>query len=452
MNLMRKNTICLAGCLILLSACNNSKYDLENLVPQEYHKILYVNNSGKQEMTLYDTGENYTYTLSVIKSGSDPTQTANAQINILSQEEVDQLYSTPEAVNYKVLSEEIFLLETADLVFTSEDHSKSVNVSVNSTKVKELIESNPDAKWVLPLRVTSQTDSVNAEKNELFLQITGVVTPNIGFFVQNEEVKEFPFGEVPSITEEIEIGLDTENKWELSCELGVETADFITEYNEENGTVFQAMPEGSYSFAESLSLPAGTTTSKVSVTIDGSKFTTPGDYILPVKIKSVSQFEVSATMNIYPVKIRIMAKELNRIGWTATANSEETTGEGSNGAANKVLDGDLGTYWHSIWQNGSGQRVLPYEIVLDAKQSYTFAQFAMVQRGSGFTDTGTGEFYVSADGNDWGEPVGRFTMKQNTDKQVFGIIPTTGRYVKIRILSSYRDQNCSLSEVYAYGK
>lgn len=452
MNLMRKNTICLAGCLILLSACNNSKYDLENLVPQEYHKILYVNNSGKQEMTLYDTGENYTYTLSVIKSGSNPTQTANAQINILSQEEVDQLYSTPEAVNYKVLSEESFSLETADLVFTSEDHSKSVNVSVNSTKVKELIESNPDAKWVLPLRVTSQTDSVNAEKNELFLQITGVVTPNIGFFVQNEEVKEFPFGEVPSITEEIEIGLDTENKWELSCELGVETADFITEYNEENGTVFQAMPEGSYSFAESLSLPAGTTTSKVSVTIDGSKFTTPGDYILPVKIKSVSQFEVSATMNIYPVKIRIMAKELNRIGWTATANSEETTGEGSNGAANKVLDGDLSTYWHSIWQNGSGQRVLPYEIVLDAKQSYTFAQFAMVQRGSGFTDTGTGEFYVSADGNDWGEPVGRFTMKQNTDKQVFGIIPTTGRYVKIRILSSYRDQNCSLSEVYAYGK
>lgn len=98
MNLMRKNIIYLAGCLMLLSACNNSKYDLENLVPQEYHKILYVNNSGKQEMTLYDTGEDYTYTLSVIKTGSDPTLTANAQINVLSQEEVDQLYSNPEAV------------------------------------------------------------------------------------------------------------------------------------------------------------------------------------------------------------------------------------------------------------------------------------------------------------------------------------------------------------------
>lgn len=40
MNLMRKNIIYLAGCLMLLNACNNSKYDLENLVPQEYKKSL----------------------------------------------------------------------------------------------------------------------------------------------------------------------------------------------------------------------------------------------------------------------------------------------------------------------------------------------------------------------------------------------------------------------------
>ena len=43
-----KNTLLLAGSLLLLGACDESKYDLDSLVPEQYHKILYVNNSGKQ--------------------------------------------------------------------------------------------------------------------------------------------------------------------------------------------------------------------------------------------------------------------------------------------------------------------------------------------------------------------------------------------------------------------
>ena len=50
-----RNTLLLAGSLLLLGACDESKYDLDSLVPEQYHKILYVNNSGKQEVTLYDT-------------------------------------------------------------------------------------------------------------------------------------------------------------------------------------------------------------------------------------------------------------------------------------------------------------------------------------------------------------------------------------------------------------
>lgn len=49
-----RNTLLLAGSLLLLGACDESKYDLDSLVPEQYHKILYVNNSGKQEVTLYD--------------------------------------------------------------------------------------------------------------------------------------------------------------------------------------------------------------------------------------------------------------------------------------------------------------------------------------------------------------------------------------------------------------
>lgn len=37
---------CLA--VLLLTACDESKYELENLVPEEYHKVLYINKSGTQ--------------------------------------------------------------------------------------------------------------------------------------------------------------------------------------------------------------------------------------------------------------------------------------------------------------------------------------------------------------------------------------------------------------------
>ena len=48
---MKIRTILLTGGLVLLGACSESKYDLDQLVPEEYHKILYVNNSGKPDLT-----------------------------------------------------------------------------------------------------------------------------------------------------------------------------------------------------------------------------------------------------------------------------------------------------------------------------------------------------------------------------------------------------------------
>ena len=83
---------CLA--VLLLTACDESKYELENLVPEEYHKVLYINKSGTQELTLYNTGELNTYAFSVYKGGSDPSLTASGEIAVHSQEEVDVLYGT----------------------------------------------------------------------------------------------------------------------------------------------------------------------------------------------------------------------------------------------------------------------------------------------------------------------------------------------------------------------
>ena len=120
---MKKTTYLslLAGCLITLGACEGSKYDLENQIPEKFHKILYLSISGKQDLTLYNTDEDNTYSFSLIKAGSDPTLSAKADITVMTQEEVDEQYSDLEGVNYQVISPSAYSLDKSQLEFSAED-------------------------------------------------------------------------------------------------------------------------------------------------------------------------------------------------------------------------------------------------------------------------------------------------------------------------------------------
>ena len=117
---------CLA--VLLLTACDESKYELENLVPEEYHKVLYINKSGTQELTLYNTGELNTYAFSVYKGGSDPSLTASGEIAVHSQEEVDVLYGA----DYRIIPSGSYSMDTDRLDFASEERSKVVTLSLST--------------------------------------------------------------------------------------------------------------------------------------------------------------------------------------------------------------------------------------------------------------------------------------------------------------------------------
>ena len=446
---MKKTTYLslLAGCLITLGACEGSKYDLENQIPEKFHKILYLSISGKQDLTLYNTDEDNTYSFSLIKAGSDPTLSAKADITVMTQEEVDKQYSDLEGINYQVISPNAYSLDKSQLEFSAEDSYKLVNLSLKPREVMAAIASNPNAIWVLPLYVSSENDSINATKNQLFLQLKEVITPTIGFKDSYVNVKAYTYGLVSKISEKVPFKLDTNNKWDIECEFVVDN-EYITQYNNTNGTIFQILPENSYSFASSMPLPNGTTETTLLVEVKGSQLQ-PGDYMLPIRIKNVSQFEISSTNAIYPIAIRIMGEQLDRTEWTAEANTEELVGEVQNnsGPVECLLDGNLQTFWHSQWQNGS--HALPHEVIIDVQKECTFTQFALVQReGSNYVKAGN--FQVSSDKAHW-ETVGDFSMKQESGAQVFGVTPTKGRYFKILITESYNGNNSALAEVYAYG-
>lgn len=438
----------LASCLMTLGACEGSEYDLENQIPEKFHKILYLNTSGKQEVTLYNTEEDNVYSFSVVKAGSDQTLAAAATINVLTQEEVDSEYSELEGVNYKVISPNAYSFDESQLDFSATDRYKMVNISLKPREVLAALENDPSAIWVLPLQVSSQTDSINANKDELFLQLKEVIMPSIGFKDSYVSVKSYTYGLVSTISEKLPFKLDTNNKWDIECGFVIDDR-YINEYNEANKTGFKLLPENIYSFANPITLPNGTTETNLTVEVEGAQLQ-PGDYMLPIRINSVSRFEISSTNALYPLAIRIMGEQLDRTEWTAEANTEELEGEKGNnsGPASCVLDGALNTFWHSIWFNGQ-HHDLPHELIIDAQKEYTFTQFALVQReGSNYVKAG--EFQVSSNKEHW-ETLGNFSMKQESGSQVFGIVPTKGRYFKVLITESYNGTNSALSEVYAYG-
>ena len=444
---MKVKYIGIAGvAALLLTACDDSQYELENLVPGEYHNVLYINNAGTKDLTLYKTGEANTYTISVYKGGSDPSLTSSVNLGVHTQDEVDTLYSEHEEVDYRIIPSESYALDQSQLDFTSTDRYKIVTLSLTPELISAAMEANPEATYVLPLYLYSSNDSVNVDKSELFIRMTEVLQPTVGFTTTESSPAVFTYG-FSTDSVDIDFGLDTDNSWDIDCQFTVDP-DYVAKYNADKGTSYKLLPEGSYSFEGTVTLPNKSNTTALTVTLNGDGLS-PGDYLLPVRMADVSLFDISEK-SVYPLIVRVVGVEFIRTGWSIEANTEEKSGEGAgNGVATCLLDGKLSSFWHSQWKNGSVP--LPHEIIVDMKKEMLITNIGLVQRQhDSYRDVHGGEFFVSSDKVNW-TSVGTFQAQKILETQIFSVTPTKGRYFKIQITSSNRDANSSLAEVYAYG-
>ena len=379
-----------ASALALFAACGQDKYDLDSLIPDEYSKILYIQQYGNSEVTLYNADGSADYIFSVNMGGRDYlSKTASCDLRLLTQSEVDSRYSIPEGASYKVITKG-YAFDNTHLDFAVEEFYKTVTLTMTPSVIEEEIASAPNSIWVIPVFLYSESDRVNDEKDEIFIRVE-VKRPSVGFTEGSSRIVKYDNGH--SRTEFVEFGIDATNQWDLQCEFKVDE-----EYAARMYPGYALLPEECYDFSSSMPLFEGEQNDDLMVTFKDN--VSWGEYVLPIRMTS-SPVETAEAASVFTFIIR------NRRDWEVTGKFDEREWDCKSHFSH-LLDGDTGTFWASDW-NGPDAIDQPVILVIDTKAEQSFSKVGFVHYHDPDPEKAviddnhnyTLEFYVSSDSRTW---------------------------------------------------
>lgn len=315
---MKKLTILLGLCglSMLYSSCDN--YD--DLIPQKYNTILSMKQYGEQDIILYRTGENTEFEITAMKTGSVTGTTAAAKISSMSQAAFAE-YLELAGKSYKYLPQECFSIQNGDLDYSGEDTWKRIKVLIDYEKTAPYV-LEEKGRYVIPLVMTSESDSILSTKRELILKMSDVIVPNVSFGGTQTKELSRAGGVV-----EVPLNMQIANKWNFTAKVEIdEAATTLNGVSLADGGVVNFAPGGNGKVQ--LQVPAFTTQTIGNVglkikSIDGKDF----NYDEGV-------FNITAAMEKYPLTPAMLS-----------SNAVEPT----EGSLANLLDGDINTFFHSAW-------------------------------------------------------------------------------------------------------
>lgn len=121
----------------------------------------------------------------------------------------------------------------------------------------------------------------------------------------------------------------------------------------------------------------------------------------------------------------------NRAGWTLSATSVNNEG----GGIPALVDGDVGTYWHTAYNPADAS--MPQRITIDIGNSIPIKGFKFVQRQSLSRNIKNLTVEISSNGSTWTAVTGSpFLLQKITAEQVYPLANTVNaRFIRLSILS-----------------
>lgn len=171
------------------------------------------------------------------------------------------------------------------------------------------------------------------------------------------------------------------------------------------------------------------------------QFNTPGSYLIQLTVTDArGQIDPSPATRTVIVESTTPTFTIPRAGWTIAYVDSQEMKSGSWGAATpatSAIDGNPATFWHTEWYYV--QRPFPHDLQIDLSVAHHITGFRHLPRqdGNSAGRLAQYEFYVSADGTNWGAPVAAGTLANTATETTVPSAPKLGRYVRLRTFSCY---------------
>lgn len=451
-------------CGVLLAAGTGCE-DSRNEYLEDYQTLIYFRNSGEQVVSLYLTGETTTYNIPICKSGRDLTATADAQILVMDQEQLD-IYNLENGTNYAQLPADCyrFLTETS-FTFSGDDSYQVAQVELMTGTIQALQSQHPDKDYILGLQVYSSR-TVSESVNLLLLRLE-IAIPQLSFSTSGL-VQAFYTGSSPVVNPYAnEVVLNIDNRWDFTCDLEVLDQAWLDTYNAENGTAYQLLPAGSYTLPAQVSFASGSTTVPFELTVDRSNLTLLQEYLLPVRLSNSSkpEFSTAGESALYLLNVRM---DPDKVNLTADMATSPYTNAGDGQGIAALFDGDVSanSWWHSYYGGGPvGDAEWGYYIDFTLNEPLSAVVFRYATRSNPNAVPADIRIGVSNDGATWSE-IGRVNSGLPTGALEWVSLPafsspTSFTHIRFGVLSSaggaggdltVETYSCvSLSEMELYG-
>jgi len=356
--------------LLAAAACEDHRSDYM----EEFQTMVYFRNGGEQNLTLYRTGVDGFYRIPVCKSGVNLEGTATAVVIPFDEAQMS-MYNVTKETSYTLIPSELFSFTDADrnplsdqakvnLSFGPEDAYQVIYVSLKTVALSALMEANPDNEYVLGMQVFAN-ENVSSDINLIVLK-PEIQVPMLALLNTGIEPHKYTSASPTSETYTNTISLNMEeNLWDFTVNIAPADADWLAEYNYNNGKNFTLLPAAAYTLSTThLQFKKGELDATFDVEIRRGAMEMLTEYALPIVVTGCNkpEFAIDQKKSYYLLNVRLDPDEI-----TLEASQVEVSAnhDGDGTGAPALVDDNVLTYWHSPWSGKVTNADPTYGIYVD---------------------------------------------------------------------------------------